>query len=199
MSIQDWNGRPVPWITRWSNEVVRQEVGVRLTKEGLRAAYKDGNNEYERGNILWQREGVTRGGVPQYAQVSTPRQRAAMRKRLCQVCGTKIPEGPIRWLLAPEVLHDGDKTMSAPTCDDCIPIALDLCPHLKKGDHVIAVVEEYELWAAYGNILFVDEEDTVRQAGQVTLPYDQPYEPTLSMIAQQEVARFTKFHMEEIE
>ncbi len=88
-------GRPavVPFITAWSAErSVRPEV-IALPGAGL--AYRD-EVPYDRdsdGN-LWTRMTLRRGcGRPEFGRVHPGRQRRAMRRLLCQVCGG--PAAPI--------------------------------------------------------------------------------------------------------
>lgn len=149
----EWNGRPVPWVTRWTGEIAPDRYEIASTPDG-RITYAAGLNNYDPRDpkILWQREGIMRGGEPEWANVSTYRQRAAMRRRLCQVCGTKIADGPIRWLMPPDGLEqyrtpDGEVvniTMSAPTCDGCVDVALNHCPHMVGAGAMILTVEDYE-------------------------------------------------------
>lgn len=200
MSIQEWNGRPVPWIARWTHEVIKEIPGVNSDGKKIYLTFADGKDDRDKYGFLWQREGILRGGEPQFAQVSTYRQRAAMRHRLCQVCGTKIPEGRIRWMFGPGQLQQmGDgtyATLSAPTCDSCVDFAATNCPHLKSQGHEIALVDEYTVWGVYGNVLTVRADQSVDIQGQTAIPYGADLPPHMAVYAQQLVVRLTKFSLE---
>lgn len=163
--MEEWKGRPVPWVARWTNEVSAQRYEVAPNRDG-RLTYKDGNNTYDKNDptILWQREGINRGGEPMWADVSTYRQRAAMLKRLCQVCGNKIPDGPINWLLTVDTVEqypmgEGEPpvslTSSAPTCDGCVDVALNHCPHMIGKGGLLATIADYKIWGVSG-LVFVE-------------------------------------------
>lgn len=198
-------GRVVPWITRWTNERQGQPVAYgRIAPTGVwGATYADVIPDNRDGrDILWQREGISRGGQPQWAHVNTFRQRAAMHKRLCQVCGQRITERPTSWLVpAPLLNFDwGDPlTMSAPTCEACIPIAMDMCPHLGDSDArlMLGKVLDYELAGVYGSA-FVTPDDTPELIGQCLYLYGESSVPPQAVIAQQQVVRWTKFTVSEV-
>lgn len=166
-------------------------------RQRLILRYEDGEETNEYG-ILWQREGIARGGEPQYSQVSTPRQRAAMRKCLCQVCGKKIEGRPIRWLMHPDQFDETtNTTMNPPTCEDCIPVALDNCPQLKKAGFRIAKVVEYKPWGVHGGVVWVEDDLKVQRRGSVSFPYAATMHSTAALMAQQEIVEFTKFTWED--
>ena len=205
-------GRPVPWITLWSNEQLTDPddtaMGIFAGEEPgeIVLAYKNyPDAEREASGILWQREGIARGGEPLFAQVSTYRQRAAMRKRLCQVCGQKIESKVIRWLMAPgqlDVSPWGEAcTMNAPTCNPCLDMALEKCPHLIKAGHFVARVLEYELWGVFGEgILYDPATNAIKRQNHLLTPYNHPLESQLSysaVLAKQQMVQFTKFTMED--
>lgn len=203
-----WKGKQVPWVTRWTGEVPDPQDMVMHVEEGpesgtIALAYNSDAmpEEREANGFLWQREGVSRGGEPQFAQVSTYRQRAAMRKRLCQVCGEKITTPAISWLMAPgqlDVSPSGEPvTTNPPTCDECLDVALAKCPHLLKAGHVIARVLEYELWGVQGEgVLYDPAIHSISRRNNLRVPYrDEPI-PMLSrhaVVAKQQVVQLTKF------
>lgn len=194
--------QPVPWVTRWTNEVNQTKLQVSITRDGLTLSYADGNEDRDAFGVLWKREGITRGGTPQFSEINTYRQRAAMNKCLCQVCGKKIQERPIRWLMSRASLHhleDGTAlTISAPTCSPCIPLAVELCPHLKTSDPVILRVLEYEKWGVYGEAVHYDEEGgRARDLRGVYVPYVNSPIPLAAAVGFQQVVRLTKFAIEE--
>jgi hypothetical protein len=195
-------GHPVPWVTRWTGEAHFERLNLSLDRSNrLTVGYADGNEDRDRHGVLWQREKIKRSGVPQWAEVSTYRQRAAMRHRKCQVCGNKIPEQVIRWLIPKKLLEttpDGRTvTMSAPTCAGCIPVALDLCPHLKAGDWVIANVLEYREWGVWGEAVLWNGEE-YKHEKNIMYEYMHEYEflSSSAVIAKQLVVELTKFTLE---
>lgn len=200
-ALPQHDGKPVPWVTRWTGEVNQARLQVSHDRDGLHVEYADGNEEREAGGLLWKREGIVRRGTPQFSELNTYRQRAAMRKRLCQVCGTKINERPIRWLMAQAQLQPVEGgaavTISPPTCSACIPLALELCPFLEQGGYVILKVLDYEPWGVYGEAVVWDEETGKgRDLRGVYVPYDNPPIPLHSVVAFQEVVRLTKYVIE---
>lgn len=201
-ALPQHEGRPIPWITRWTGELVRTPYSISVGREDVRLSYEDGNENRDPNGLLWKREGLGRGGSPEYSQVNTYRQRASMRKRLCQVCGSKINERPIRWLMPAEQLNldeDGTAiTSSAPTCASCIPLALELCPYLKASDYLILKVLDYEPWGVYGQAVAIDrEEGKGRDLRGVYVPYENPPIELSAVCAFQEVVRLTKYVVEE--
>lgn len=193
-------GKVVPWITRWTGEEVNAQIEVQSVGGKLRVGYKDGNESREASGILWQREGITRGGQPQFAQVSTYRQRSAMARRLCQVCGQQTVDDPIEWLVPRQLLKDKDGvtvTQSAPTCQDCMKVSLSLCPHLKRGDWVIGRVSEYEAWGVWGEGIFM-QDGKLRRANNLSFRYGMRnplIEPT-AFVAKQQLVAWTKFTLD---
>jgi len=205
--LLQYQGRVVPWVTRWSGERSKDEVQLSLNPDTqeLTLGYPDGQGESrEPSGILWQREGLSRSGVPEYSQVNTYRQRSAMRKFLCQVCGHKINERPIQWLLAKENIDHTESgtvlTMSAPTCSSCIPVAQALCPHLNTHGWVIAKVLEYRLYGVYGwGVLYDAGDQKTKRVNGVYISYDRNYRglAKTAICAMQQVAEFTKFTLED--
>jgi hypothetical protein len=177
-------------------------MDIRLNRQGqLIVSYPGGPEVREaKTGILWMREGIGRGGEPQFSQVSVHRQRAAMFKQLCQVCGQRITDRPIQWLMSAKQLEqapDGETiTMSPPTCSACVPIALDLCPHLRKGDWLIANVLEYEVWGVWGEGLVTDhQQQKVTRHKDLKIPYAGGIEglDMTAVIAKQVIVAFHKF------
>lgn len=193
-------GRPVPWVTRWSGEANGDALSVGITAEAeLFLHYKDGNENRDEADVLWKREGLGRHGVPQYSEVNTYRQRASMLKQLCQVCGSKIDERPIRWLMSrDQLVHDDGVTltMSPPTCASCIPVAMTLCPFLKRGGALIVKVLEYSIWGVHGQPAAIDPEGRGRQLPKRFIPYVDPPVPLAGVLAYQQVVELAKFVIE---
>lgn len=204
-TLPQWKGRPVPWVTRWTGEIPPTRYDIAKDENG-NYTYIDGQNIKDAHGILWQREGIGRNGDPDWAAVSTYRQRASMAKRLCQVCGTKIKPGSIFWLMP---LHEGFienddgkmLTWNPPTCEGCIPLALELCPHLKRNGYQILRVLDYKVWGVMG--LTVTEVGSEKIPTQAALPYEEdPDFPIYNIepghiMAQQMVAKLGTFIVEE--
>lgn len=208
-----WDGLVVPHAARWSGEIQTQ----RLDPEGnpvpgvavlgrlgsahgdLPAgslAWMDGNEDRDLGGILWTREGIGRAGEPQFSQLNAHRQRQCMTRGRCQVCGGKITQDVINWLLPVRSLHEweGDAiTDSPPTCDACIPLAVSLCPHLRASDWFVLRVLAYEIWGVRGQAFDPEQPNTPLRRG-VMQPYLRPsrFAPH-HVLAQQQVVQFTKF------
>lgn len=196
------NGRPVPWITRWTGEVIQEPYTLEMTRAGLRLVYPDGKDGDYTDGALWQREGLRRGGEPQYAQVSTYRQRKAMRRGHCQVCGDKITEKPMRFLMPLFGLEELDEnthlTTQAPTCSECIPLALQLCPHLKHKGYQLLKVIDYDLWGFFGEVVYLQEGQVRRMRTFVGMDQHNPPQFSLSQVlAKQQVIKLNKFVIEE--
>lgn len=202
--LPQWKGHAVPWVTRWTGEISETvgQVSMVTTPEGPRIeiGYKDGLENRDANGALWIREGINRSGEPQFSEFNTYRQRAAMTKVRCQVCGDKINSRVIRWLVANMVLdmrEDGTATTtSPPTCDGCIPLALELCPHLKKGGWKIAKVVDYDCWGIFGEAIVMGKEG-VREIRGIEVPYDRPGFWYRNIVAKQMIARWNKFVIEE--
>jgi hypothetical protein len=198
--LPQWKGRPVPWVTRWSNEVIREPYTLEMTREAaLSLIYKDGKSEDRAYGALWQREGLMRGGDPLWKSVSTYRQRRAMTRCLCQVCGEKIDERPIRFLMPMDGIEMLDEntalTIQAPTCESCIPLALSVCPHLKKFGYQILKVIDYEPWGVYGEVVWLGN-DMKPQRMQTYVGFDMHNPPKFSLsqvLAKQLVIKLGKY------
>lgn len=192
--LLSYRGVVVPWVTRWTDEQPNTPLKVSMTPDGLLLHYEDGKENRESNGILWIREGIMRGGEPQFSQVSTYRQRACMVRCRCQVCGKPITDEVIPWLFAPGQLQENDGktlTMNPPTCSDCVPIARELCPHLKRVDVIQAQVLEYRAWGVSAELMTNDG----RRHNHQMISYDKEY-PNLSktaVVAKQQVVELTKF------
>lgn len=198
----EWKGHPVPWVARWSGEVIQQPVQIGLLPDGsTRAFYDDGNEDRDAHGVLWFREGIGRTGEPQFGEVSIYRQRACMQKRLCQVCGQKIQSKVIRWLLHPDQIirtprADAVLTMSPPTCDDCIDLSIGECP-VMKNKRVVARVLEYEPWGVYGTVARFGEDGQGQTSGRSYIDYSRTDVSMQQVIAKQLIVKWTKFVMED--
>lgn len=205
--LPQFNGRPVPWVARWTGEVIPEPAEVSWVFERgsddrrLHVGYPDGHENREASGILWLREGVGRTGEPVYADFNTYRQRASMTKRICQVCGDKINDRVITWLLSSSTFDLGAEpeqqiTTSPPTCASCVPLAQRLCPHLRadNGGLVLRVLD-YEVWGVQASGVVMDEAGRQRVLENVSIQYGRTY-PGLDLtavVAKQQIVRLTKW------
>lgn len=202
-TLPQWKGHAVPWVARWSAQTSPNAYGVKVVQKPdgyrLRIDYQD-NNWRDQHGVLWQQEGLVRGGEPQFGMVSTWRQRAAMVRRLCQVCGNKI-EGPLTpWILdlmetqMVEILDGFHLTATAPVCESCITLAQRLCPHLSTGGNKVYDVLEYEIWGVFGEVVTMAENGPKRF--QANIGYREDYGEKFSLgavLAKQQVVKLIKF------
>jgi hypothetical protein len=146
----------VPFTTLWSGEQDLPAVVVERPDYGI--GYADETPaDRDTGGVLWQRA-VSRPwvGRPVFGDVHTLRQRRAMRRLLCQVCGgpaDRTDEG-VLWLL-PDYRRDwagwpeGMGNVEPPICRQCAGMSLRLCPRLRRG--AVAVrVREYPIVGVRG-------------------------------------------------
>lgn len=136
-----YKGHPVPYIAAWTNEHLPQPKVI-TAANGI--AFEDalGANGHAQGSdpdgVLWQRWSLRQGdGTPEFNIVHAPRQRRAMRKMLCQVCGGPSDENEQGRLFLLEDERDSEGwpeeeiTTHPPLCLACAPVAARMCPHLQ--------------------------------------------------------------------
>lgn len=128
----------VPYIAKWTSEVCPPAVVV---ANGRGIAYAR-EIPYDRDDdgVLWKRIAWSPGkGRPVFGQVHFLRQRRAMRRMLCQVCGgpaDRNAQGAL-WLVGQDA---GDRktwgaaltTSHPPVCVPCAVTSVRACPHLRK-------------------------------------------------------------------
>ena len=126
-----------------------------------------------------------------------------MARGLCQVCGQRIFTRPWHFLIPKDGMEQYDDetalTMQAPVCDECIPIALKLCPALMRMGYQLLRVLHFEAWGVLGQVTYRDERGFHRI--QATVCFDtREYGPDFRLshvMAQQVVIRLDKFVVEE--
>jgi hypothetical protein len=137
-----------PYIVLWSDE--EDLSGPVVERPGLGIGYADEfpTDRDERG-VLWVRNlSRPKVGKPVFGDVHPLRQRRAMRRLLCQVCGgpaDRTGDG-VLWLLKD---HRGDwagwpenmAVTEPPVCMPCVRLSVRLCPALRKGAAVVRVRE----------------------------------------------------------
>ncbi|MDH6112795.1 hypothetical protein P3T36_002513 [Kitasatospora sp. MAP12-15] len=143
-------GRPdvVPYIAAWSAERFARPAVVAAPGVGI--AYR-GEIPHDRDvdGVLWARMTLQRGsGRPEFGRVHPARQRRAMRRLLCQVCGgpaDRTGEG-VLWLLKDDRddwpgWPEGMAVTHPPVCLGCARAAAQLCPHLATGFVAVRVAD----------------------------------------------------------
>ncbi|MFD7897598.1 hypothetical protein [Streptomyces sp. NPDC059743] len=145
----------VPYIARWSSEQYPRSLVV-ADHRGIRYVDELPHDRDLRG-ILWKRIGLSPGkGRPEFGNVHFFRQRRAMRKLLCQICGgpaDRTADGTL-WLVG-EDADDRDAwatdlvTGHPPLCVPCAVTSVRACPHLRK-QYVALRVRTFELGGVQG-------------------------------------------------
>jgi hypothetical protein len=145
----------VPYITQWSGEQARQ---ARVVQKGRGVGYADELplDRDERG-VLWTRTPWRPGrGRPEFGRVHPARQRRAMSRLLCQVCGGAADRtaGGLLWLLGEDPADPGSwpdplLTLHPPVCASCAVRAVRACPHL-RGQHAVLRVRAFDLAGVRG-------------------------------------------------
>lgn len=164
----------VPYITAWTEEedppyelVAVPGVGIAYADESLTDRDHDG--------VLWSRATARPGkGRPDFARAHSLRQRRAMGRMLCQVCGgaADCSEDGALWLLQDhrEDWSDWPNTMGVtepPICLSCVHTSARLCPALRRGAIAIRV-RRYPIAAVYGH-LYTGSDLTTAEAATVRL------------------------------
>ena len=149
-----YKGRPVPYVSAWSNEHL-PHPGILPARDGIQLF----DHPRDSTGVSWQPWALRHGdGTPEYGTVHGPRQRRAIRKLLCQVCGGPADrdEQGVLWLLED---HRGKEpgwpeqevTTHPPMCLPCVPLAVRLCPHL-RGNAVAVRVRDTVVDGVYGQM-----------------------------------------------
>jgi hypothetical protein len=166
----------VPYITEWSGERYPKPRIVARGRWGIGYA-KERRGDRDHRGVLWTRVTAAPGdGRPRFRQVHPLRQRQAMRRLLCQVCGGPADrdERGVLWLLGEA--HKGwagsEVTGQPPVCLDCAVVASRACPHL-RGNALAMRVGHAPIESVAG-ILHGPGPDGPRRLGAATLPYTDP-------------------------
>ncbi|MEW1548007.1 hypothetical protein [Streptomyces tsukubensis] len=128
----DHHGPLVPYITAWTSEHMAQPLVI---TKGAGIGYADETPyDRDRDGVLWIREPSSPGrGKPVFGRVHPMRQRRALRRLLCQVCGHPADrnEQGILWLLGGTDNEDLTTT-HPPICAPCAALAVRTCPSLRR-------------------------------------------------------------------
>lgn len=146
----------VPYVTAWSGE--REPSCQLIERRGAGIGYADEiPTDRDEHGILWYRT-LSRPGVgrPLFGDVNSLRQRRAMQRLLCQVCGGPADrnEDGVLWLLRD---HREDWTgwpesmgaVEPPVCLPCVSVSVRLCPAL-RGNAVVVRVREFPIVGVRG-------------------------------------------------
>jgi hypothetical protein len=140
----------VPYVTSWSAE--QDLLDIVVERRGTGIAYLEESIHDRHGGVLWYRVAHNPGnGRPDFKKVHPARQRRAMIRLLCQVCGGDVGRtvDGVLWLMALGETDDGNwpdypegvAAVEPPTCSACVRKALRMCPALRQGAIVFRVKE----------------------------------------------------------
>ena len=168
----------VPYVASWSEE--DREALPRLVErfDGQGIAYPDEIlADRDSLGILWDRVTVRRGhGKPQFANVHPLRQRRAMRKLLCQVCGepADTTDDGVLWIMPDkgETWPESALVGEPPICLPCLRLSVRLCPALRTG-HVVLRASVFSLYGIDG-IRYRPSRPYLTPVGEATLPFHDP-------------------------
>jgi hypothetical protein len=150
-----WQELRVPWISPWSSEAAGDHTIVRRRLGGPGIGYADECHFDRRDDVLWVRVPAAPGhGRPRFAGVHALRQRQAMDRMLCQVCGgpTERPDGRYLFLVhstSGRAIEEGERTSAPPVHEACAREAVRDCPHLRRG-WTAALVTGAPSWGVAG-------------------------------------------------
>lgn len=120
--ILRWGAVSVPWTAAWSSEQSRESCYIRT-------------EELDGRPIRFLCDGIETPGVgkPAFAILHNERSRDVVRRRICQICRKRLPDGGIcmnqgeRDGMFP-LINDG-----LPMCEPCAALALRQCPGLTRA------------------------------------------------------------------
>ncbi|MFE4829635.1 hypothetical protein [Streptomyces sp. NPDC056672] len=147
----------VPYIAAWSEEWPQRKPLV-TGRPDRGVAYVDEHSiDRDDEGVLWRRVLYRQGkGRPQFGKVHPMRQRRAMQRMLCQICGGPadrddrgllwlLPDHRADWPGWPEKMA----TTHPPVCLPCAAESTRLCPHLRRSS-VAVRVREPRVCGVYG-------------------------------------------------
>ena len=146
----------VPYITTWSAERPLPATVIERAWSGI--GYADETvNDRDQNGVLWQRMPFCPGrGRPEFGRVHPLRQRRAMLKLLCGICGgpPDRTEQGVLWLIADyrddwPGWPDGMAATEPPVCLSCARLSVRVCPALRTG-HVTVRVGHSAVAGVYG-------------------------------------------------
>lgn len=152
----------MPYAVRWTSEVLSPGPQLVPRLDGpdgrMRLSFHDEVPEDRIDGVLFLREGDSPGvGEPMWADVHTHRQRRCQVEGRCQVCGQVIEGRVTPWILPYGQLASrvGGTIVTdvAPTCGDCIAVALRHCPHLGRKPYRLIDVRGYRVHSYFGDVV----------------------------------------------
>lgn len=167
----------VPYITSWTGERRIDSPVVLRGRWGI-GYHKEVRRDRDSRGVLWVRNTRAPGeGEPEYRQVHPLRQRHAMRRLLCQVCGgpADTDERGTLWLLGEADQGwsgDDEQTGQPPVCLRCAVPASRACPHL-RGNTLALRVGHAPLVGVFGQLYWPGRQEPVL-VGPATLKYGDP-------------------------
>ena len=167
----------VPYIARWSGERPARVPVVARGRTGISYQRERPGDRDARG-VLWKRYVRAPGeGVPEFGGVHPYRQRRAMRRLLCQVCGgpADLNEQGVLWLVgdAGRGWSDEEVTGHPPVCLRCAGTARRACPYLRDRGVLALRVRDAPLVGVSGT-LYEPRRWGLACLGPATLAYDDP-------------------------
>ncbi len=162
MKAFDYKGIRVPWVTRWTSEVV-PIVNVRIKAVPVGRDWRigyEGPTESVVDDVLWLPENDSQGeGIPMFKDVHSHRQRQCMVEKRCQICG-RIIEGPAFFIVPAPAFAQKERqnliTDVTPVCEADIETGLTQCPALNgqfANSRKVLEVQEYRPHAVFGDVL----------------------------------------------
>ncbi|MDT0305806.1 hypothetical protein RM780_02355 [Streptomyces sp. DSM 44917] len=175
-------GLPVPYAAAWSAEKRALPVARALTVRpgGAGLAYRDERpGDRDRHGVLWARMAEAPGeGRPDFRALHSVRQREAMLRRLCQVCGGPAERTSRGWLFLmqrPEGEPEGMLTTKPPVCRPCAGLAARHCPRLT--DPVAVHCRKPRVWGVFGGFLAPAPGGRFASSEDGHIPYGDPAAP----------------------
>jgi hypothetical protein len=166
----------VPYITLWSGE---DFTPVRVVQRRRGIAYADERpGDRDEHGVLWARVSSRPGqGRPLFGKLHARRQLKAFTKLLCQVCGRRADRNSdgLLWLVGedperPETWPDPLLISDPPVCCGCAPLAVRLCPRLRR-QYTALRVSAFDLIGVSGFLYQRGIPEPVTAAG---VGYDDP-------------------------
>ncbi|SEP74475.1 hypothetical protein SAMN05216188_101355 [Lentzea xinjiangensis] len=168
-----------PYITMWSAE---QDVPCRvIERPGRGIGYvNEILTDRDARGVLWRQTTGRQGlGRPEFGKVHPLRQRQAMDRLLCQVCGGPADETQEGVLFLLRDFRDdwprwpeGMGSTEPPVCLRCVALSLRLCPALRRGAVAIRV-REFPIAGVRGTLYRHGLLSPVTDRA-VNMPYDDP-------------------------
>lgn len=172
-------GGVVPYITSWSGERAIKTRVIARGRSGIGYADETLLDRDEQG-VLWVRKpSRPTYGRPEFRSVHPMRQRRAMRRLLCQVCGQPADrdEQGVLWLLRDyrEDWPDWPEGMAntyPPVCLSCARLSVHMCPALRRG-YVLVRARRFPMTGVYG-VRYRPAGPKPVSLGDVVVGYDDP-------------------------